>query len=315
MFRGINITVSKTGDVSIDQLKYAERLWTRFGTTRKTQPVPLPTYVDMSPATEEETEAMTSKGRKQYMTIVGALNWLTNTMVEIGHVVAALAEHTSNPAHRHLEAARGAVNYLKGRPKNSITYTRGTGDKEQPTLLAVSDASFDERRSYETGLVILGNGVVNVRVGRLTHVAESTYEAEINAAGKVVRMAQWNRAMLAEIGICGYDAHQTIAGDGKPPPWRGDAPLMPPLEPTILYVDAMSVVNAIRNPSVAGRTKHLAIRHHYLHDLEEKGVIKVQHIPTNLNPADLGTKPLAKVKFASLLPALYDFSGHVLSQL
>ena len=45
------------------------------------------------------------------------------------------------------------------------------------------------------------------------------------------------------------------------------------------------------------RTKHIDVRYHFIGEAVEDGKVSVVYIPTDENPADIFTKPLAKAKF------------------
>jgi len=45
------------------------------------------------------------------------------------------------------------------------------------------------------------------------------------------------------------------------------------------------------------RSKHIEIRYHFIRDKEQRGVVKLQYIPTNEQAADILTKGLSKGKF------------------
>ncbi|GKF75669.1 hypothetical protein Tco_0225113, partial [Tanacetum coccineum] len=47
----------------------------------------------------------------------------------------------------------------------------------------------------------------------------------------------------------------------------------------------------MKNPVYHSKTKHIEIRHHFIRDCYEKKLISVEKIHTNLNVADLLTKP------------------------
>jgi hypothetical protein len=52
------------------------------------------------------------------------------------------------------------------------------------------------------------------------------------------------------------------------------------------------------------RTKHIDIRYHFIREAVEDGKVSVVYIPTNDNPVDIFTKPLAKVKFRKFVELL-----------
>ena len=44
-------------------------------------------------------------------------------------------------------------------------------------------------------------------------------------------------------------------------------------------------------------SNHIEIKYHYIRDMVQKGVVKLQYVATNEHIADVLTKPLARVKF------------------
>ena len=51
------------------------------------------------------------------------------------------------------------------------------------------------------------------------------------------------------------------------------------------------------NPVTEARSKHIAIRYHYIREVYEKGIVDIYYIDGNDNPADMFTKNLGAVKF------------------
>jgi hypothetical protein len=45
------------------------------------------------------------------------------------------------------------------------------------------------------------------------------------------------------------------------------------------------------------KSKHIEIWYHYIHDMVQRGVVKLQYVGTNEHVADVLTKPLSRVKF------------------
>ena len=69
------------------------------------------------------------------------------------------------------------------------------------------------------------------------------------------------------------------------------------LEPTMIHYDNQSCVQMPVNPVLHNKTKHIEIRYHFIHDLVQKGAVKLQYIPTDDQTSDVLTKPLPRVKF------------------
>ena len=65
--------------------------------------------------------------------------------------------------------------------------------------------------------------------------------------------------------------------------------------------DNTSAINLTKNPIMHSRTKHIEIRHHFLREHISNGTCEIKFISTDLQLADLFTKPLAKDRFNFLL--------------
>jgi len=50
--------------------------------------------------------------------------------------------------------------------------------------------------------------------------------------------------------------------------------------------------------------KHIDVRYHFIREAVEDGKVSVVYIPTDDNPADIFTKPLAKAKFRRFVELL-----------
>jgi hypothetical protein len=43
--------------------------------------------------------------------------------------------------------------------------------------------------------------------------------------------------------------------------------------------------------------KHIGIQYHYIHDMVQRGVVKLQYVGTDEQVADVLTKPFSRMKF------------------
>ncbi|KAL4035779.1 hypothetical protein IC575_004486 [Cucumis melo] len=103
-------------------------------------------------------------------------------------------------------------------------------------------------------------------------------EAEYIAAGSGCTQLIWMKNMLHE-----YDFDQDLM---------------------TLYCDNMSAIDKWKNPVQHSRTKHINIRHHFIRELVEDKVIRLDHIRSNLQLADIFTKPLDANSFEHLRAGL-----------
>ena len=92
------------------------------------------------------------------------------------------------------------------------------------------------------------------------------------AASSAAQEAVWLRALLGEFGLLNLE------------------------RPTCLRIDNQSAMALARNDAFHNRTKHIAIRHHFICERIEDGEIDVEYVPTDRQVADVLTKPLSRVK-------------------
>ncbi|GJU87151.1 hypothetical protein Tco_1294697 [Tanacetum coccineum] len=104
-----------------------------------------------------------------------------------------------------------------------------------------------------------------------TAFAISTTESEYVSAGKACQQALWMKQALID-----YDVR------------LDDVPIM---------CDNKGAINLSKNPVQHSRTKHIEIRHHFLHDNVQKGHISIEKVPSVDNIIDILTKPLKRESF------------------
>jgi len=64
-----------------------------------------------------------------------------------------------------------------------------------------------------------------------------------------------------------------------------------------IFCDKTSAINIAKNPCQRKRTKHIDIRHHFLRDNVEKGLISMNFCATNKQIANIFTKALSREQF------------------
>ena len=67
--------------------------------------------------------------------------------------------------------------------------------------------------------------------------------------------------------------------------------------PVVIHVDNTGAIDIATTLSCNKRTKHIDVRHHFIRDNYEQGIIAPMHIPTDNNIADIFTKPLGEALF------------------
>jgi len=208
-----------------------------------------------------------------YIHAVGSLMYLAvSTRPDISYAVGVLARFSSNPGEAHWKAVKHLFKYLKGTMNYKLTYSPTSGSE---LFVTYSDADHggdkSTGRSTSAWVVKMGTGAISWSSKLQSMVTLSTTEAEYIAANLAGQEIIWLQNFFYELG---YSVEK----------------------PSTLYMDNQSAVAVAKNPEHHGRLKHLDLRYYWLRDVVEEGYISPVHCPTAEMPADLLTKPLAKLK-------------------
>jgi hypothetical protein len=85
------------------------------------------------------------------------------------------------------------------------------------------------------------------------------------------------------------------------------------LEPTPLFVDNSGAVELSRDRKSCHRSRHVDRRYFKVRELSFEGVLRVEHIDTAENEADLLTKPLATASYFKHRSRLMNISPTLLN--
>ena len=69
------------------------------------------------------------------------------------------------------------------------------------------------------------------------------------------------------------------------------------LDATCIYCDNQSFIKLAGNPMFHDKSKQIDIKYQYIHDMVEKGVVKLQYVSIDEQVAYVLTKSLSKVNF------------------
>ena len=165
------------------------------------------------------------------------------------------------------------LRYLHGTIGYGLRYTSGEGVKLEGFTDSDWAGSAVDRKSTSGCCFSLGSAMVSWFSKKQSSVALSTAEAEYIAACAASKEAVWLRKLLADLS-----GHQ--------------------VDVTVIFCDNQSCIKLSENSVFHDRSKHIDMKYHYIRDIVQKGVIKLQYISTDEQVADIFTKPLARVKFA-----------------
>mmetsp|Transcript_17870 Transcript_17870/g.26381 ORF Transcript_17870/g.26381 Transcript_17870/m.26381 type:complete len:511 (+) Transcript_17870:541-2073(+) len=287
-FLGIRIyTSSDRHTIQLSQSQYVHNILDSLPIIDdlNTSPIPMaPTAVlskSMSPQCDDDKLFMETV---PYRRVVGQLMYLmVCTRPDIAFAVCTVARFLSNPGRQHWNAVLNILKYLKGTPDLRITYKR-QGDGP-PAISGFCDANWatfdvDKRRSHTGFVFYLSGGPIAWKSKLQTSIALSSMDSEYYAMGDATKESM-------SLGDTYHEVHQLRqCHDSK--------------KSTTIYVDNTSAIKLAQNPVFHRRSKHIAIRHHFIRQLLTDGIVDFQYISTQDNLADLFTKPLAKPLFRRL---------------
>ncbi|XP_023760545.1 uncharacterized mitochondrial protein AtMg00810-like [Lactuca sativa] len=127
-FLGLEATHHPTG-LFLSQTKYAHNIVTRAGLLNaKPMPTPLATNASLvsgGPLYEDPTH---------YLSLVGALQYLTITRPDISYAVNQVSQFLAAPTIAHFHAVKRLIRYVKGTLSFGLTFSRPPTIKLQPTI-------------------------------------------------------------------------------------------------------------------------------------------------------------------------------------
>ncbi|GKC19207.1 copia protein, partial [Tanacetum coccineum] len=214
----------------------------------------------------------------KYRSMIGSLMYLTASRPDLVFAVCMCARYQSRPTKKHLEAVKRVFRYLQGTINMGLWYPKDTA----MALTAYADADHagcqDTRRSTSGSAQFLGDKLVSWSSKKQTSTSISSTEAEYIAMSGCCAQILWMRSQLSDYGF----AYNRIP----------------------LYCDNKSAIALCCNNVQHSRSKHIDIRHHFIREQVEKGVVELYFVRTEYQLADIFTKALPRERFEFILPRL-----------
>ncbi|KAJ9566010.1 hypothetical protein OSB04_001976 [Centaurea solstitialis] len=202
-----------------------------------------------------------------YRSLAGALQYLTFTRPDIAYAVQQVCLFMHDPRLPHFNALKRILRYLKGTLSHGLHIKASAVDR----LVAYSDADWagcpNTRRSTSGFCVYLGDNLVSWSSKRQHVVSRSSAEAEYRGIANVVAETAWLRNLLLEL-YC------------------------PLSRATVVFCDNVSAMYLASNPVQHQRTKHVEIDLHFVRERVAIGHVRVLHVPSAYQYADIFTKGL-----------------------
>ncbi|KAK2979423.1 hypothetical protein RJ640_016335 [Escallonia rubra] len=268
-FLGLQIKQSKEG-IFISQSKYTRELLKRFGLDNaKPRGTPISPSVNLV-----KDENGKDVDNKLFHGMIGSLLYLTASRPDIMFSVCICARFQACPKESHLSAVKRIFKYLSSTLNLGLWYPRSF----LLDLVGFSDSDYAgclvDRKSTSGTSQFLGDALVSWHSKKQTFVALSTAKAEYVAAGSCCAQVLWMRQTLRDFGVS--------------------------IDHIPIMCDSSSAIDISKNHVQHSRTKHIDIRHHFLQDNVQKGLIELKKVGSEDQLADIFTKPLVESSFCSL---------------
>lgn len=279
-FLGISAKYNVKG-LFLSQSQYAKEILER---AHMQDCKPCNTPVDMK-AKLSDKEGKPVENATEYRSLAGALQYLTFTCPEISYAVQKVCLFMHDPREPHFLALKRILRYLKGIMTKGLQLLR----QQKMALTVYSDVDWagcpSTRHSTSGFCVYLGNNLVSWSAKRQPTVSRSSAEAEYKGVANAVAESCWIHNLLLEM----------------------DIPLQ---RATIVYCDNISAVYLSSNPVQHQRTKHIEIDIHFVRKKVQMGQVRVLHVPSSLQYADIFTKGLPTSLFNSFRDSLGVLEPH-----
>jgi hypothetical protein len=207
-----------------------------------------------------------------YRSLAGALHYLTFTRPDISYAVQQICLFMHNPMEAHMHALRRILRYIQG--------TKHFGLHLYPSsltsLISYTDDDWggcpDTRRSTSGYCVFLGDNLLSWSSKRQPTLSRSSAKAEYRGVANVVSESCWLRNLLLELHCPIHKA-------------------------TMVYCDNVSAIYLSGNPVQHQRTKHIEMDIHFVREKVARGQVRVLHVPSRHQIADIFTKGLPLILF------------------
>ena len=222
--------------------------------------------------------------------LVGHLQYLYMcTRPDIGYVLKILSRFTKSFGPKHVQFAKHVLRYLRGTLTLGLNYTRGFPLYPQifPDASHVKDT--DPRKSILSVVVKVGGNTVYWKNHFSKIVSHSSTESELMALDKGATVSEMVGWLIESLGG-------------------------PAQEIIEIFVDNNGTISIACNPVQQGRNVHVHARYYYVRDLVYGGSVRVDHLDTELQIADVGCSFKGSPNFLALRGYLMGCSRVVLNE-
>ncbi|GKD39658.1 ribonuclease H-like domain-containing protein [Tanacetum coccineum] len=214
-----------------------------------------------------------------YRSLAGSLQYLTFTHPDISYVVQQICLYMHDPREPHFSALKRVLRYVRG----TLDYGLQLFSSSTTNLVAYSDVDWagcpTTRRSTSGYCVFLGNNLLSWSAKRQPTLSRFSVEAEYRGVANAVAETCWLRNLLCEL-------HTPLSFA------------------MLVYCDNVSAVYLSSNPVQHQRTKNIEINIYFVRNLVAAGQVRVLHVHSHYQFADIFTKGLPSALFEEFRTSL-----------
>jgi hypothetical protein len=232
----------------------------------KAAPTPLASSSKLS---AHEGELLAFDDATKYRCIVGALQYLTLTRLDISFSMNKVCQYLHSATTIHLTAVKRILWFLK----NTLGMGLQIRQSSSTMVSTFSNADWaectDDRKSTGSFAVFLVLSLISWCAKKQKMVSKSSTEAEYKAMADATTEIMWVQSILQELCV---------------PCPRGAR----------LWCDNMRAMYLASNPIFHGRIKHVEVNYHFVRDQVIKKQLEVRFISTDDQVTDGFTKALSQ---------------------
>ncbi|RVX08580.1 Retrovirus-related Pol polyprotein from transposon RE2 [Vitis vinifera] len=230
---------------------------------------------------EETGEPLGDPGR--YRRLVGKLNYLTITCLDISFPVSVVSQFLQSPCDSHWDVVIRILRYIKSTPGQGVLYE----NRGHTQVVGYTDADWagspTDRRSTSGYCVFIGGNLISWKSKKQDVVVRSSVEAEYRAMALATCELIWLRHLLRELRF------------GKD-------------EQMKLICDNQAALHIASNPIFHEMTKHIEVDCHFIREKIASGCVATSFVNSNDQLVDIFTKSLRgpKIKYICNKLGAYD---------
>ncbi|XP_015168977.1 uncharacterized mitochondrial protein AtMg00810-like [Solanum tuberosum] len=192
---------------------------------------------------------------ERYRRLVGKLNYLTMTRLDIAYAFNIVSQFMSIPTVKHWAALEQILCYLKGAPDLDILYSDHIHTRVECFADADWVGSRIDKRLTTGCCVFVGGNLVSWRSKKQNVVSRSSAESEYRVMAQSTCEILWIQHLLAEVGLN-------------------------PSFPAKLWCDNQAALHIALNPVYHEWTTHIEVDCHFVHERIEENVISTGYVNT-----------------------------------